>query len=78
MIMSRLGVHSKMVFNGDLSQSDLHDEESALDDAINILTKPTLAKGVGVVKLYDREDVQRHPLLHNLMERFGEIDDSPF
>lgn len=78
MVMSRLGANSKMVFNGDLSQSDLGDEESALREAIDVLTKPTVARGVGVVELYDRQDVQRHPLLHEIMERFGELNDDPF
>jgi len=75
MVMSRLGGHSKMVFNGDLAQSDLGDEDSALADAINRLQD---LKGVGVVELYDRQDIQRHPLLYSVMERFGETDDSPF
>ena len=80
MVMSRLGMESKMVFNGDLAQSDLQAEESALRKAIDILIdpdKPSL-RGVGVVELYDRQDVQRHPLLYSIMERFNEIDDDPF
>lgn len=78
MVMSRLGAHSKMVFNGDLAQSDLHEDDSALSSAIDILSAPPPLKGVGLVELYDREDVQRHPLLYDIMERFGETDDSPF
>lgn len=75
MVMSRLGAHSKMVFNGDLAQSDLGDEDSALADAIERLRD---LKGVGIVELYEREDIQRHPLLYSVMERFGETDDNPF
>jgi len=78
MVMSRLGAHSKMVFNGDLGQSDLGDEESALLHAVQILKEPPLVKGVGIVELYDRQDVQRHPLLFDIMEKFGESDDNPF
>lgn len=78
MVMSRLGQHSKMVFNGDLGQSDLGAKESALRNAIEILSKPTMAKGVGIVELYDKRDVQRNPLLYEIMERFGELDDNPF
>lgn len=78
MIMSRLGHNSKMVFNGDLAQSDLNDAESALADAVKRLETPTLLRGVGIVKLYDREDVQRHKMLYDVMERFGESDDDPF
>lgn len=75
MVMSRLGSHSKMVFNGDLAQSDLGQEDSALEDAIHRLKD---LKGVGIVELYDREDIQRHPLLYDIMERFEETNDSPF
>lgn len=78
MVMSRLGKDSKMVFNGDLRQSDLSDDESALAKALEILTQPALPRGVGVVELYDRADVQRHPLLYEIMERFGEVDGNPF
>ncbi len=78
MVMSRLGQHSKMVFNGDLAQSDLVDDESALLEAVKLLREPPLVRGVGVVELYDRSDVQRHPLLYDIMEKFGESDDCPF
>lgn len=78
MIMSRLGMNSKMVFNGDLAQSDLDGDESALKAAIDLLRTPPFIKGVGVVELYDKRDVQRHPLLYEIMEKFGESDDCPF
>lgn len=79
MVMSRLGAHSKMVFNGDLAQSDLADDnDSALLEAIELLKQPPLIRGVGTVELYDRDDVQRHPLLYDIMEKFGELDDDPF
>lgn len=78
MVMSRLGAHSKMVFNGDLGQSDLGDDESALREAVQILREPPLVRGVGIVELYDRKDVQRHPLLYEIMEKFNESDDNPF
>ena len=77
MIMSRLGGHSKMVFNGDLAQADLTDDDSALADAIKRLEG---MRGVGIVELYDRQDIQRHPLLYEVMQRFDEVDEheSPF
>jgi phosphate starvation-inducible PhoH-like protein len=75
MVMSRLGAHSKMVFNGDLRQSDLNEGESALSDALDRLED---MDGVGIVKLDQRIDIQRHPLLYEVMQRFGETDDSPF
>lgn len=78
MVMSRLGAHSKMVFNGDLGQSDLGDDESGLLAAIQILKQPPQVRGVGIVELYDKADVQRHPLLYDIMEKFGESDDNPF
>ena len=79
MVMSRLGINSKMVFNGDPRQSDLQDEDSALKEAIHKLRTPTLLKGVGIVEFNDYRDVHRNPALVDLMERFGELpDDNPF
>lgn len=75
MVMSRLGAHSKMVFNGDLAQSDLGYEDSALKDAIERLED---MKGVGIVQLYEKQDIQRHPLLYEVMRRFDETDGNPF
>jgi phosphate starvation-inducible PhoH-like protein len=79
MVMSRLGANSKMVFNGDLAQSDLIDKtQSALLEAVELLKQEPQIKDVGIVELYDREDIQRHPRLYEIMERFGEVDDNPF
>lgn len=78
MVMSRLGRNSRMVFNGDLAQSDLNDEDSALGNAMEVLQNPDLPRGVGIVELNKKEDVQRHPLLHDIMVRFGEADGDPF
>lgn len=78
MVMSRLGIHSKMVFNGDLRQSDLQDGDSALRAAIDKLRNPTLVKNVGIVELNDYRDVQRNAALIDIMERFGELEDNPF
>jgi len=78
MVMSRLGIHSKMVFNGDLRQSDLQDGDSALKHAIDKLRTPTIVKNVGIVELNDYRDVQRNPALVDIMERFGELEDNPF
>lgn len=75
MIMSRLGGHSKMVFNGDLAQADLAEDDSALADAIERLKD---MKGVGIIKLYDKQDIQRHPLLYEVMQRFDEVDDDDY
>ncbi len=78
MVMSRLGINSKMVFNGDLRQSDLQDGDSALKAAVEKLRNPTLVKGVGIVELNDYRDVQRNPALVDIMERFGELEENPF
>lgn len=78
MVMSRLGINSKMVFNGDLRQSDLVEGDSALKHAIDTLRKPTLVKNVGIVELNDYRDVQRNPALVDIMERFGELEVDPF
>jgi phosphate starvation-inducible PhoH-like protein len=78
MVMSRLGTGSKMVFNGDLRQSDLQSSDSALRKAIKILSEPSIVKNVGIVYLEDYKDVQRNPALVDIMERFGELQVDPF
>ncbi len=79
MVMSRLGMNSRMVFNGDLRQSDLQENDSALAHAIHLLRTPKLVKGVGIVELNDYRDVQRNPMLIDVMERFGELpNEDPF
>jgi phosphate starvation-inducible PhoH-like protein len=72
-IMSRVGKNSRCVFCGDLMQSDINRDECDLDKAIKLLSNPPL-KGINVVKLYHPDDIQRNPLLYEIMKRFNKLD----
>jgi len=72
-VMSRIGQHSKCVFCGDPKQADILDSESDLARSMRLLSSPPM-KGVSTIKLYHTEDIQRNPLLHTIMKRFGKID----
>lgn len=71
-VMSRLGQNSKMVINGDMAQSDLDTDNSALIDAINRLSLPSLMKNVGIIEM-NKNDIQRNNLIKELMKRFEVI-----
>jgi phosphate starvation-inducible protein PhoH and related proteins len=72
-VMSRVGKGSKCVVCGDLTQADINRSECDLERAINILSTPPL-KGVGIVRLYQASDIQRNPLLYEIMKRFNKLD----
>jgi phosphate starvation-inducible PhoH-like protein len=73
-ILTRLGQNSKMVFTGDLKQSDVGGiHPSDLEEAINKLMYPTPLKGVGFTFFDDNADIQRNPLLYKIMERLGKL-----
>lgn len=57
MFLTRMGHNSKVIINGDLKQTDLHN--SGLAEAIDRLRS---LQGVGIVNM-DYSDIQRHPLL---------------
>jgi phosphate starvation-inducible PhoH-like protein len=67
MVLTRLGFKSRMVVTGDITQIDLpRHQKSGLIIAMNIL------KGVEGVSfnLFDKNDVVRHPLVHNIIAAY--------
>lgn len=71
MFLTRMGVGSKMVVNGDLSQIDLpHKKESGLLQIQDILAK---VKEVAFVN-FTGEDVVRHPLVQNIIAAYDKWD----
>ena len=67
MFLTRLGFHSRMVINGDVTQIDLEGKrESGLVQAIRILGG---IKDIAVVEL-STDDVVRHPLVQKIIERY--------
>lgn len=69
MVLTRLGLESKMIINGDLSQKDLGtNKKSALEDAI---TRFKDTPSFGIVKL-GKEDIQRNANISIILDKFNE------
>ena len=67
MFLTRLGVTSKAIITGDITQTDLGlNETSGLIDAVNILNK---VKGISFVKL-DESDIVRHKLVKDIIKAY--------
>ncbi len=71
MFLTRMGIGSKMIVNGDLSQIDLpNKKESGLLQAPEVLSK---VKGVAFVE-FTGEDVVRHPLVKDIISAYNKWD----
>lgn len=71
MFLTRMGVGSKMIVNGDLSQIDLpNKKESGLLQAAEVLGK---LKAVAFVE-FSGEDVVRHPLVKEIVAAYDKWD----
>jgi len=68
MVLTRLGLGSKMIITGDITQIDLEKgKKSGLIEAIERLRR---IKGIGYVEL-TQKDIVRHKLLHNIVRAYG-------
>ena len=67
MFLTRMGINSKMVVNGDLTQIDLPQKNQSA-----LLQLPKILKGVPGVAFADfgPEDVVRHPLVKNILRAY--------
>ena len=71
MFLTRMGIGSKMIVNGDLSQIDLpNKKESGLLQASEVLSK---VKGVAFVE-FTGQDVVRHPLVKDIISAYNKWD----
>lgn len=67
MFLTRLGVNSKMVVTGDVTQIDLpRSIRSGLLNALRILRG---VKGIGVIE-YEKKDIVRHPLVQRIVDAY--------
>lgn len=67
MFLTRLGVNSKMVVTGDVTQIDLpRSVRSGLLNALRILKE---VKGIGVIE-YEKKDIVRHPLVQRIVDAY--------
>ena len=67
MFLTRLGMSSKMVVTGDVTQIDLpRTTRSGLLSALQILRG---VKGIGVIE-YEKKDIVRHPLVQRIVDAY--------
>ena len=73
MVLTRLGFKSRMVVTGDITQIDLpRHQKSVLIIAMNILQG---VQGVSF-NLFDKSDVVRHPLVHNIIAAYEDAENN--
>ena len=72
MFLTRLGVTSKAIITGDLTQIDLPKKNlSGLIEAINILKN---IDGIGYME-FDSSDVVRHSLVKNIIKAYAKNEE---
>lgn len=72
MFLTRLGMNSKMVVTGDVTQIDLpRSTRSGLLSALRILRN---VKGIGVIE-YEKKDIVRHPLVQRIVDAYESVRD---
>ena len=71
MFLTRMGMNTKMIITGDLTQIDLpREQRSGLKEALKILDG---VEGVGVVKL-GQKDIVRHKLVTRIVNAYDKYD----
>ncbi|MDE7402688.1 MAG: PhoH family protein [Muribaculaceae bacterium] len=73
MFLTRLGMNSKMIVTGDVTQIDLpRTTRSGLLSALRILR---YVKGIGVIE-YEKKDIVRHPLVQRIVDAYENRPDA--
>ena len=71
MFLTRMGMNTKMIITGDLTQIDLpREQRSGLKEALKILDG---VEGIGVVKL-GQKDIVRHKLVTRIVDAYDKYD----
>ena len=71
MFLTRMGMNTKMIITGDLTQIDLpREQRSGLKEALKILDG---VEGIGVVKL-GQKDIVRHKLVTSIVNAYDKYD----
>ena len=71
MFLTRMGINTKMIITGDLTQIDLpREQRSGLKEALKILEG---VEGIGVVKL-GQKDIVRHKLVTRIVNAYDKYD----
>lgn len=71
MLLTRIGINSKMILTGDTSQSDLM--KNARGGFETITDALTDLEGVGIAKL-DYGDIVRHPIIEKILVRLDSLE----
>jgi len=71
MFLTRMGLHSRIVVTGDVTQIDLpQGQASGLTEAIRILDG---TEGIGIVRM-TRSDIVRHPVVQRVVDAYDRAD----
>ncbi len=74
MFLTRMGVNTRMIITGDISQIDLPSHtRSGLVEALNVLKD---VKGIGFAYM-GKEDIVRHKLVTRIVEAYDKYNDQP-
>jgi phosphate starvation-inducible PhoH-like protein len=68
MVLTRLGLGSKMIITGDITQIDL--EKGKASGMVDAMAKLRRIKGIGCVELVQK-DIVRHRLVQNIVRAYG-------
>lgn len=68
MVLTRLGLGSKMIVTGDITQVDL--EKGKVSGMVEAVAKLRRIKGIGYVELVQK-DIVRHKLVQNIVRAYG-------
>jgi len=73
MFLTRLGMNSRMVVTGDVTQIDLpRSTRSGLLSALRILRG---VKGIGIIE-YEKKDIVRHQLVQRIVDAYESVKDT--
>jgi len=71
MILTRVGKCCKMVIAGDMDQCDIDPRDSALVQAMNVLTN---VPNVGIIEMNNVETIQRSQFVRDVIQAYKEYD----
>jgi len=70
MLLTRIGVNSRIVVTGDLAQHDRGFDNNGLKDFMSLL-KQTDTSRIGFVE-FNKRDVERHPAVAEVLSIYGD------
>ena len=71
MLLTRIGMNSKMVLTGDVAQSDLQRQQQG--GFLELMERLNDIEGIGIAKLYST-DIVRNPIIGSIISRLEEYE----